>query len=953
MEERRNKIYYQVLDGISKHLDSIYVDGGLQQDDVYVAVKDVMRDNPCIFWFSHQWEYSKDEGVLRFYYTINKKRSELIKEQINDVVLHDFRINKVREFSQTEQAMYIYKWLALYCKYNPNSAFNQTICSVFVYRNSVCTGYAKAAQYLFSLLGIQSKLIFGKMNNSEADSRHCWLIVNIDNNWYHFDPTFAVPEISGVLASTGITPFFGHNGLVYNYFCTDTDSLKKSRIIEDEKHLPQCMYKIQINKLQTIPVQLYRGKDDEKYEVGCMMPNQGATAKVFLLLDKTATDGRNNQRVIKTFKENYPSYLQEKELKMSQRVQGEHLLKCYGSVSGHKGIVMEQATTLSDLLFCHYYRLAPRHICKLLVDITKGLIECQKLDVYYTDIHLKNIFRDEYGTYKWGDFGSCTITGDKVDHRKGVGSYWYMAPETYYHDLFDERSSVYGIGMVAYFLLNDFFPPLWYEYGKEALNKRLNGSKIDTPVKLRVNNNFNKELAELIQTCLSFDPTMRIQSLEELVSNIVRLNDKYKNDGHLILEGGTSDRTIDKYEKELDEEERGLLYSINQEGSYNSVQPNFESTSYSSYIYVSNGENDAEIVDCCINNDIYGDYQGDVVCSDCDRIIDDFAYTCGAFDNEANNAPEDFATTMMSFPSDISCSHKDNVSYEPYKPQSSSEPSSSNSSFWGRLFKKNKCSEVCCSVFAPSEVKKKGHLLTQVFLHMQEETGKVANLALEADKNAQRRGYEPLQCRLKKGDKVDVEFTIYNEYKLYSQRKSIIWQGHYTKCSFDYFVPSGIDLFELSGEVLLSVNGALVGELRFLTEIVEEPKVVYARMNVQTFKNIFISYSHEDSQKVKGLALAYKAQGVDYFFDRDKLKAGDVYEEIIFDYIDKADLFILCWSANAAKSDYVEKERHHAMRRAYPQTSLENAKLKICPLSIEPRAALPSDMKDIYNFEDI
>ncbi len=96
------------------------------------------------------------------------------------------------------------------------------------------------------------------------------------------------------------------------------------------------------------------------------------------------------------------------------------------------------------------------------------------------------------------------------------------------------------------------------------------------------------------------------------------------------------------------------------------------------------------------------------------------------------------------------------------------------------------------------------------------------------------------------------------------------------------------------------------------------------------------------------------AQGVDYFFDRDYLKAGDIFPLEIEKYINSADLFILCWSENAANSDYVQKERNQALDRAYPKVKpYEKAPLSICPLSIEPRAEIPEDMKSIYNFEQI
>ena len=265
----------------------------------------------------------------------------------------------------------------------------------------------------------------------------------------------------------------------------------------------------------------------------------------------------------------------------------------------------------------------------------------------------------------------------------------------------------------------------------------------------------------------------------------------------------------------------------------------------------------------------------------------------------------------------------------------------------------NKYNEVYSSIFAPAEVKRKSHLQVQVFLHLYEESEKVKSLAQESDKNAERRDYIPLSLKLQKGDKVDVEFNVYGETRLTSARKSIVWQGSFTKCSFDYYVPIELNIDELSCEANLFVNGAMIGEMRFLTQIVDVPRNLNPEILSHRFNRIFISYAHQDAQQIKLLALAYKAQGVDYFYDRDSLAPGDVYEEKIFDYIDSSDLFVLCWSKNAALSDYVAKEKGRALLRAYPQLSQRDATLKICPISIEPRADLPSDMKEVYNFEVI
>lgn len=263
--------------------------------------------------------------------------------------------------------------------------------------------------------------------------------------------------------------------------------------------------------------------------------------------------------------------------------------------------------------------------------------------------------------------------------------------------------------------------------------------------------------------------------------------------------------------------------------------------------------------------------------------------------------------------------------------------------------------EVYSSIFAPAEVKRKSHMLVQVYLHLYEETEKVKSFAQESDKNAERRDYIPLQCKLKKGDKVDVLLNIYGETLLMSKRSYVIWSGHFVKCSFDCSdVLRDIEVDELSCVAMLTVNGVPVGEMRFITRIVDAPRQLNPEINAHKYSKVFISYSHQDESKVKFLHEGLELGSVPHFFDRKYLKTGDVFPQVIKDYINSADLFILCWSENASKSEYVQKERLQALERAFPQVQPEQeAKLRIYPMSIEPRAELPSDMKENYHFGEV
>lgn len=198
------------------------------------------------------------------------------------------------------------------------------------------------------------------------------------------------------------------------------------------------------------------------------------------------------------------------------------------------------------------------------------------------------------------------------------------------------------------------------------------------------------------------------------------------------------------------------------------------------------------------------------------------------------------------------------------------------------------------------------------------------------------------------------QFQIGIHEQAYNSRKSVVWQGSFVKRAFDFIVPSDINTTELSCSVNVFVNGAIAGELIFLTAIVDSPRQLNTNVCARPTKKLFISYSHKDIASAEKIAKIHEALGIDVFFDKHRLKAGYIYSEEISKFIQTADTFVLCWSENAAKSDYVEKERQEALALAYPQSKpRERARLRIHPYNIEPHAVPPADMIEHYHFEEL
>lgn len=1072
-------LYNGIKQAVYRHKIGLHIDEIISDIKIRYAIRWIMRDNPDIFWFAHQYHYDEASSTIHFQYTFSAERVKTIQQSINDVIENDFCIEYVKNLSQKEQVAYVYKWLVTYCTYNANSAYNQSIYSVFVRRNSVCTGYAKAAQYLFNLLGIESRLVFGRLHNDKEDGRHCWNLVKVDNEYYHFDACFGDSILDNVAIKSGVQELFKIDGINYNFLCVSTDEILRTRSIEDITTLPDCpnsWHKTFVKSLAQTKLQHREGIR------GCRLSHIGSSADIYLC-------SKDKNTVLKVFRSNSKTTSLEEYHYMQQTKDCQHLLQCneqYTDTDISQNIVaIEQSTPIVDLLCSHYYELSLKGLIKMATDVAKAWKECQKRGVLYRDIHVCNIYRSNDGIFKLGDFGSCT---NKFELKETVGNQWFMAPETFVSGVFTEASAVYSISMVMYFILNKLRPAFWVQgYEDKALQKRMNGDYLPTPAGcINLPPHIKKKLDRFFWAASASLPKERISSIDEFMCELYELE-------RFIYCCEDRDYIIHRKGFSLD-------FDLNA-GNNERLHDRWNYIPRDAYHRYAMG-NDIEQM-CTTELD---DFMSNDVIVSVDRV-EDFATTRGGWNDECdsvepNNSSDcdwcsDFRVDeieslahSISLPtpphdaniveSDSSCnvdehwmdafviesvhnatkeSNNSSYSYEPFVPlrflpdntmekelqtvyektitcltqeqerlkfvqtqieelrkkrneiviqlwqpycattvggiirclagiarilagsisTSSDEAKECDKELEAKMaqaqmckkqiedFKQqksnlekelavleeqNKYNEVYSSIFAPAEVKRKSHLQVQVYLHLYEESEKVKSLAKESDKNAERRDYIPLSLKLKKGDKVDVEFNVYGETRLMSERKSIIWQGSFTKCSFDYFVPQDLDVDELSCEANLFVNGAMIGEMRFLTQIVENPRNLNSEILPKSFKKIFISYAHKDFDKVKFMAKAYNAQGVDYFFDRDYLKAGDIYPKKIKDYIDTSDLFILCWSENAAKSEYVEKEKSQALSLS-KNIDENKGTLTIHPLSIEPRAELPSDMKDDYNFEVI
>lgn len=114
------------------------------------------------------------------------------------------------------------------------------------------------------------------------------------------------------------------------------------------------------------------------------------------------------------------------------------------------------------------------------VDICKALELCERRQMVHRDIKPQNLFINQYGEYKLGDFGISRIM-EHSTHATRSGTPNYMAPEVYLGNVYHYEVDTYSLGLVLYWLLNERRLPLC------ACRERRLGRRLCTgrrPVKL-------------------------------------------------------------------------------------------------------------------------------------------------------------------------------------------------------------------------------------------------------------------------------------------------------------------------------------------------------------------------------------------------------------------------------------------------------------------------------------
>jgi|GEM_PF-6245918 len=263
---------------------------------------------------------------------------------------------------------------------------------------------------------------------------------------------------------------------------------------------------------------------------------------------------------------------------------------------------------------------------------------------------------------------------------------------------------------------------------------------------------------------------------------------------------------------------------------------------------------------------------------------------------------------------------------------------------------------VMCSLFAPHQASRGAKILVQAFAHLAIDSENVSTLAVEFDREARRLAAKPLDNEVERGSELTFHLSVPG-LEIDDPVQRLIWRGQTNSVQFGVRVPEDFNGLEVVGTVYVSQSGVPFGHTKFLLRVIElqdsiEPKnAESAKVGAWTrYQYAFISYASADRPEVLKRVQMLSRFHIDYFHDRLTLEPGEQWEQLIYENIDKSDVFFLFWSNAARNSERVMKEIRYALARKGADGLIAP---EIVPVIIEgpPPVPPPAELEHIH-FDD-
>lgn len=149
-----------------------------------------------------------------------------------------------------------------------------------------------------------------------------------------------------------------------------------------------------------------------------------------------------------------------------------------------------------------------------------NILHSARNPILYLDLQPKNLLVC-CDTVKLIDFDHSVHLHEAEKLKTRYGTVGCAAPEQYTGDALDERTDIYAIGAVLYYMLTGTYPEMWQ------------GRSVDCP-----RDKVDRNMARIIRKCLSREKSGRYQSAEELCSALEVVREKLEREERRIWGSG-------------------------------------------------------------------------------------------------------------------------------------------------------------------------------------------------------------------------------------------------------------------------------------------------------------------------------------------------------------------------------------------------------------------------------
>lgn len=229
LSEEKKAAYSAIYSAMKSHRQTVTLNHTLKSQQVFDIVNMVICFNPEIFWADGNCSYS-ESGILTIEYTHTKDEAEKNEKAIRDKISSIF--NQIAAGDDDfEKSLALFDYIVLNTQYDYSAAQNikenpraSTIEGVFLDGKAICSGYAKAYQYLLKLAGIDALYVYGDAAVEDKMQSHAWVLQQIENEFYFTDPTWgdSFEDNAGNFSS-------------HIYFCINQNDISKTHTLEAEK----------------------------------------------------------------------------------------------------------------------------------------------------------------------------------------------------------------------------------------------------------------------------------------------------------------------------------------------------------------------------------------------------------------------------------------------------------------------------------------------------------------------------------------------------------------------------------------------------------------------------------------------------------------------------------------------------------------------------------------------